>query len=99
MTINIWTTDGGKTIILGEAKISLKPMITNSKPNLAPVVNSSVPIYLHNRSIGSLNFVMRMRLPIHKQLSQLKSSVIDTFSATQSLNLAGYETRKLIVKI
>ena len=74
-------------------------MITNSKPNLAPVVNSSVPIYLHNRSIGSLNFVMRMRLPIYKQLSQLKSSVIDTFSATQSLNLASYQTRKLIVKI
>lgn len=88
--MNIWTTDGGKTIILGEGKISLKPLISNSKPNLAPVINSSVPLYLHNRSIGSLNFVMRMRLPIYKQLSHLRSTIVEPFAATQSLNIANY---------
>jgi hypothetical protein len=56
-------------------------MTTNSKPSLAPVVNSSVPIYLNNRSVGSLNFVMRMRLPIYKQLSEIKSSIVNSFSA------------------
>ena len=95
VAVTLWTTDGAKTINLGEAKISLKPMILNSKPSLAPVVNSSVPLYLHNKTIGTLNFVMRMRLPIYKQLSQIKSSFVDT----QSLGLANYESRKLVVKI
>lgn len=70
-------------------------MIANSKSNMAPVVNSSVPLYLHNKSIGSLNFVMRMRLPIYKQLSQIKSSIMQS----QSLGIANYESRKLVVKI
>ena len=52
----------------------------NIKTNVAPVMRSSVPLYLNNRSIGSLNFVMRMRYPLYKLLSQIRSNVLNSFN-------------------
>ena len=95
----MWTTDGGKTIRLGEAKISLKPMISNSKSNIAPVIRSSVPLYINGKSIGSLNFVMRMRYPVYKLLSQMRSNILSSFDNNQALNINSYETKQLVVVI
>lgn len=90
VSLNVWTTNGGKTILLGEAKISLKPMVTNAMSIIAPVVRSSVPLYFQNKSIGSLSFVMRLRYPVYKALSQLKSSLIQSIGDHASTNYTAY---------
>lgn len=57
---------------LGTVKIGLKPMIIKSRPHVAPVVNSSSPIYLNNKAMGTLNYVMRMRAPLSDQFKEYK---------------------------
>lgn len=42
-----------------------------SKPKVAPVISTSAPIYLNQKVLGSLNLVMRMRLPIYEKVQQL----------------------------
>lgn len=67
VTLELWSSEGTKAVSLGQIKIGLKPMIIKSRPNIAPVVNSSSPIYLNNKAMGTLNYVMRMRVPFADQ--------------------------------
>lgn len=67
-TVEIWGSEGNKRINLGKATIDLRPLVIKSRKNIAPVVSSSTPIYMNQRVMGSINFVMRMRLPIFDQL-------------------------------
>lgn len=56
---------------MGKVTVDLRPLVLKSKKNLAPVVNSSAPIYYKDKVMGSINFVMRMRLPIFDQLKNI----------------------------
>lgn len=92
----MWSSEGTKAISLGQIKIGLKPMIIKSRPNIAPVVNSSSPIYLHNKAMGTLNFVMRMRVPLSDQFKEYKKmSMISGPSEDQQLG----EAKKLVINI
>ena len=66
--IDIWGLEGNKRHHFGRTNIDLKPLIGKSRKGLAPVVASSVPIYLNQKVMGSFNISMRMRMPIHEQL-------------------------------
>lgn len=60
---------------------------------MAPVINTSTPIILNQKVIGTINFDMRMRLPIYEQASHILS---------QPLSMAEEKDtpkRKLIVQI
>jgi hypothetical protein len=70
-TISIWGTEGHNKYQLGKATVYLKKIVTKSKPKVAPVISASTPLYHDKKVTGSLNFVMRMRLPIHDQVSRV----------------------------
>jgi len=63
VSVEVWCSEGSKAVSLGVCKIALKSLLIKSKQNIAPVVNSSNPIYLNSKATGTLNFVMRMRFP------------------------------------
>jgi hypothetical protein len=42
----------------------------NSKPAIAPVINTSSPVFMNNKVMGTIQYDMRMRLPIHDQVSK-----------------------------
>lgn len=67
-------------------------MILKSRKNLAPVVSASAPVYLNKKVMGSINFVMRMRLPIFDQLQKI-NELDQIVSSEQAV------TRKLIIQI
>lgn len=93
LTVDIWCSEGTKALSLGTCKIGLKPLIMRSRPNVAPVINSSCPIYLNNKAMGTLNYVMRMRLPFFDQVKEYKKLAIDP-SAPSLI-----ETRKMVISI
>jgi hypothetical protein len=43
----------------------------NSKDKIAPVINTSAPIFLNKKVMGTIQYDMRMRLPIHEHVSKI----------------------------
>jgi hypothetical protein len=72
--------------------VDLKPIILKSRKNMAPVVSSSIPVYMNQKVMGSINFVMRIRLPIFEQLQRVNE--ID-----QIVNSEDAPLRKLIIQV
>jgi hypothetical protein len=70
--IDLWAAEGSKNAHLGRANIDLKFLVSRSRPRIAPIVSTAVPIYLGQKVMGSLNIIMRMRLPIYDQLQRLR---------------------------
>lgn len=48
--------------------VDLRPLILKSRKNLTPVASSSATIEMNQKIMGSINFVMRLRMPIFEQL-------------------------------
>lgn len=90
--IQIWGSEGNKRVLLGKAVVDLKPLILKSRKNMAPVVSSSIPVYMNQKVMGSINFVMRIRLPIFEQLQRVNE--ID-----QIVNSEDAPLRKLIIQV
>ncbi len=63
--INIWAAEGNKNHHLGVVEVPLKQLLMKNKPNISPVVNTSAPIVLSQKVVGTIFFDMRMRLPIY----------------------------------
>ena len=91
--IDVWGSEGNKRHHFGRAVIDLKPIVIKSRKNIAPVVSASAPIYLNQRVMGSINVVMRMRLPIYDQLQKV-SEIGQSISAEEEA-----PTRRLIIQI
>ncbi len=56
---------------MGKILIELKHLVIKCKPKIAPVVNTSAPIYFNQKIMGSINIVMRMRLPIYDKVQKI----------------------------
>lgn len=56
---------------MGKATIDLKHLITKARPRVSPVISTSAPLYLNQKILGSINLIMRMRLPIYDQVQRL----------------------------
>jgi hypothetical protein len=56
---------------MGKATIDLKHLITKARPRVSPVISTSAPLYLNQKVLGSINLIMRMRLPIYDQVQRL----------------------------
>ena len=69
--VDIWVSEGNKNHHIGKVTVELKPIIIKCKPKVAPVVSTSLPIYLNQKVMGSINLVMRMRLPIYEKIQKL----------------------------
>jgi hypothetical protein len=95
VTVEVWCSEGSKAVSLGICKINLKPLLIKSKPNIAPVVNSSCPIYLNSKATGTLNFVMRMRFPFSDQLKSYKHIDSELDKASKETG----EMKKLVINI
>lgn len=94
VNIEVWCSEGSKAVSLGVCKIALKSLLIKAKQNVAPVVNSSCPIYLNSKATGTLNFVMRMRFPLADHQKQYKLEDHDTGSRVET-----GEHRKLVINI
>lgn len=91
--MDVWGSEGSKRHNFGRAVVDLRPVIIKSRRNVAPVVSASAPVYLNQRVMGSINLVMRMRLPIYDQLEKL--SEIGQMIETDEDAV----TRRLIIQI
>ncbi len=56
---------------LGKASIELKYLISKARSRVSPVISTSAPLFLNQKVLGSINIVMRMRLPIFDQVEKL----------------------------
>jgi hypothetical protein len=43
----------------------------NNKPSISTVINSSAPVFLNQKVMGTIHFDMRMRMPIYDQISSI----------------------------
>lgn len=57
---------------MGKATIELKYLVSRARSRISPVISTSVPLYLNQKVMGSINLVMRLRLPIFDQLQKMK---------------------------
>lgn len=94
VNVEVWCSEGSKAVSLGICKIALKSLLIKSKKNVAPVVNSSSPIYLNSKATGTLNFVMRMRLPFADHLKEFKLE-----ERLPDSKIEAGEIRKLVVNV
>lgn len=80
---------------MGKATIELKHLVARSRARISPVISTSAPLYLNQKVMGSINIVMRLRLPIFDQLQKLKDNL------GQSLEGGAQETvlRRLVIQI
>lgn len=80
---------------MGKATIELKHLVGRARARISPVISTSAPLYLNQKVMGSINIVMRMRLPIYDQLQRLKDNL------GQSLESGAQETllRRLVIQI
>lgn len=69
--VDVWASEGSKHYHMGKATIDLKHLISKARPRISPIISSSVPLYLNQKVLGSINIVMRMRLPIYDQVQKL----------------------------
>lgn len=80
---------------MGKATIELKHLVSRARSRISPVISTSAPLYLSQKVMGSINIVMRMRLPIYDQIQKLKDST------GQALEGIAQDTvlRRLVVQI
>jgi hypothetical protein len=80
---------------MGKASIELKNMVSRARSRISPVISTSAPLYLNQKVMGSINIVMRMRLPIFDQLQKLKDNI------GQSVEGSAQDTvlRRLVIQI
>ena len=83
LKVEIWASEGSKHHHLGKATIDLKTIIARAKPRVSPVVESSATLYLNSRVMGSINFAMRMRMPIYDQVQKLKEGTASVFEGKE----------------
>ncbi len=70
--VDVWASEGGKNYHVGKTTIELKHLVSRARAKISPVISTSVPLYLNQKVMGSINFTMRMRLPIFDQIQKLK---------------------------
>ena len=73
--IDIWASEGSKNFHMGKATIELKHLVARARSRISPVISTSAALYLNQKVMGSINIVMRLRLPIFDQLQKLKDNV------------------------
>lgn len=59
---------------MGVVEVPLKQLFLKNKPNISPVLNSSAPIIMNQKVVGTIHFDIRMRLPIYEQVSKVIDS-------------------------
>jgi len=77
--IDLWASEGSKNYHLGKATIELKHLLSRARPKISPVISTSAPLFLNQKVLGSINLVMRMRLPIFEQYQKIKDLTGTTF--------------------
>ena len=93
--MDLWASEGNKNHHIGRATVDLKYIALKSRPRVSPVIATSVPLYLGQKVMGSINMVFRLRMPIHDQLQKLHS-VGSSLAAVESKTGTA---RKLVMQI
>ncbi len=79
---------------MGKATIELKHLVARARPRVSPIISISVPLYLNQRVMGSINIVMRLRVPIYDQIQKLKDNMISGKDGEEEVTV-----RRLVIQV